>query len=202
MDVFFESQRGLQFSIEVGYFDTVLEIKEKIDKYQRIPVSKQTLIFDGRILQDDHNVEQCQILQNSRIQLLVSSSDRDRKRDSQAFVKTEQSPPPSDGTDAVNGQDSSYGTVTTKKTKKMRVMVLTKCGKRKIPVEVNGTDKVGELRKELSKVRQRFQFSLPQEGYFFIYKQNVMDDDQSFRWHGVDHGDTIEIFNGSVSGGP
>ena len=32
-------------------------------------------------------------------------------------------------------------------------------------------------------------------------KQNVMDDDRAFRWHCVDHGDTIDIFNGSVSGG-
>ena len=85
--------------------------------------------------------------------------------------------------------------------KKLRVMVLPKCGTRKIPVEVNAGDNVGELRKELAKIQQRFQLNLPQDGYFFIYKQNVMDDDRSFRWHRVDYGDTIEIFNGSVSGG-
>ena len=28
-----------------------------------------------------------------------------------------------------------------------------------------------------------------------------MGDDRSFRWHRVDHGDNIDIFNGSVSGG-
>ena len=85
--------------------------------------------------------------------------------------------------------------------KKLRVMVLPKCWTRKIPVEVNAGDNVGELRKELAKIQQRFQLKLPQDGYFYIYKQNVMDDDRSFRWHRVDHGDTIEIFNGSVSGG-
>ena len=85
--------------------------------------------------------------------------------------------------------------------KKLRVMVLPKCGTRKIPVEVNAGDNVGELRKELAKIQQRFLLNLSQDGYFFIYKQNVMDDDRSFRWHRVDYGDTIEIFNGSVSGG-
>lgn len=81
-------------------------------------------------------------------------------------------------------------------------MVLPKSGTKKIPVEVNAGENVGELRKELQRLHQRLQsFHLPQDGYFFIYKQNVMDDDKSFRWHHVAHGDTIEIFNGSVTGG-
>jgi hypothetical protein len=42
MDVIFEPLRGRPFSIEVGFFDSVLEIKEKIQKYQAIPITKQT----------------------------------------------------------------------------------------------------------------------------------------------------------------
>jgi len=38
-------------------------------------------------------------------------------------------------------------------------------------------------------------------GYFFVYKQNVMDEDRTLRWHEVKNGDTIEIFNGTVTGG-
>ncbi|CAA7046979.1 unnamed protein product [Microthlaspi erraticum] len=77
MDVFFETQSGGKFSIEVGYFDTVLKIKEKIEKYQRIPVSKQTLIFQGEVLlQDDLNIEQCKIYNNSRLKLFVSPHDQ------------------------------------------------------------------------------------------------------------------------------
>jgi ubiquitin C len=83
--------------------------------------------------------------------------------------------------------------------KKLKLMV--KSGTKKIPVEMNASDNVGELRKELQKLNQMLQFHLPQDGYFFIYKQNVMDDDKSFRWHHVSQGDTIEIFNGSVTGG-
>lgn len=82
--------------------------------------------------------------------------------------------------------------------KKLKLMVLPKSGT-KVPVEVNVMDNVGELRKELQRMQQHHQFNLPQDGYFFIYKQNVMEDDMSFRWHHVVQGDTIEIFNGSVT---
>ena len=85
--------------------------------------------------------------------------------------------------------------------KKLKLIVMSKCGTKKVPVEVNPSDNVGELRKELEKLDHRFQFHLPPEGYFFIYKQSVMDDDRSFRWHCVGQGDTVEIFNGCVTGG-
>ncbi|EOA19703.1 hypothetical protein CARUB_v10003551mg [Capsella rubella] len=206
MDVFFETQKGSPFSIELGYWDTVFEIKQKIEKYQHIPVSKQTLFFQGNVLQDHLNIEQCMILDNSRIQLYVPSPDQTSNQNRyNQVLKTEQSPQPKSTEQFVNGhQDSTVMMAMSNNNnnpKKLKVMVLLKCGTRKIPVEVNAGDNVGELRKELAKVQQRFQLSLPQDGYFFIYKQNVMDDDRSFRWHRVDHGDTIEIFNGSVSGG-
>ncbi|XP_031257271.1 ubiquitin domain-containing protein 7SL RNA1-like [Pistacia vera] len=285
MDVIFEPQRGRPFSIEVGFFDTVLEIKEKIHKYQGIPVQRQTLVFNGHVLQDDRDVEYCEILQNSHIQLFVAPDQSDKPQPQPhsqpqpqppqslpqpQLVKNEQASPskkihlriniPSSKTlvhlpldmdindtilhlkekihdvepipvnrlvvqsSGAELQDhrslcdcelmdnsevdvnvrpsptASGGTGTTG-SKKLKLMVLPKCGTKKIPVEVNATDNVGELRKELQKLHQRFHFHLPQDGYFFIYKQNVMDDDRSFRWHHVGQGDTIEIFNGSVTGG-
>ncbi|KAJ0016776.1 hypothetical protein Pint_10892 [Pistacia integerrima] len=268
MDVIFEPQRGRPFSIEVGFFDTVLEIKEKIHKYQGIPVQRQTLVFNGHVLQDDRDVEYCEILQNSHIQLFVAPDQsppqpQPQPQSQPQLVKNEQASPskkihlriniPSSKTlvhlpldmdindtilhlkekihdvepipvNSAELQDhrslcdcelmdnsevdvnvrpsptASGGTGTTG-SKKLKLMVLPKCGTKKIPVEVNATDNVGELRKELQKLHQRFHFHLPQDGYFFIYKQNVMDDDRSFRWHHVGQGDTIEIFNGSVTGG-
>ena len=271
---FFEPQRGKPFSIEVGYFDTVLEIKEKIQKYQSIPISKQTLIFNGQVLQDEGDIEKCEILHNSRIHLVVAA-DTDKPPVKMEELSPSPAPPPSTkiqlnvktspskmhipiemdindtvlklrekiqdmesvpvnrillhaaGTElhdhqilrdcevsdnseievsfrpsptssapavAVSGGASCGGG-----SKKLKLLVLTKCGTKKIPVEVNASDNVVELRKELQKLQQRLQLNLPQEGYFFIYKQNVMDDDRSFRWHHVGQGDTIEIFNGSVS---
>ncbi|CAM8964897.1 unnamed protein product [Rhodiola kirilowii] len=83
---------------------------------------------------------------------------------------------------------------------KIVVALATNMSKR-IQVEVNVGDKVGELRKELTRLQERLGFNLPADGYFFICKQNVMDDNKSFRWHGVGQGDTIEIFHGTVTGG-
>ncbi|KAL5840486.1 hypothetical protein ACOSQ4_013094 [Xanthoceras sorbifolium] len=275
MDVIFEPQRGRPFSIEVGFFDTVLEIKEKIQKYQGIPIPKQTLVFNGQVLQDDRDVEYCEILQNSHVQLLVVESEKPQFKNnnldpppvvvvpskmirlkinmpSSKTTTTHHLPIDMDVTDSIlrlkekihemepvpvnrlvvqasgavlqdhrslrdcdlvdnseidvniKPSPTTSGSGSTGKTagsKKLRVMVLPKCGNKKIPVDVNASDNVGELRKELQKLLQRYHFHLPQEGYFFIYKQNVMDDDRSFRWHHVSQGDTIEIFNGSVTGG-
>ncbi|KAL7230446.1 hypothetical protein ACSBR2_008846 [Camellia fascicularis] len=268
MDVFFEPTKGRPFSIEVGYFDTVLEIKEKIQKDQGIPISKQTLIFNGQVLDEEINVHFSQILDRSRIQLVITPESE------KLVTKMEESPQPSsfkkiqlllkmptsklsvmlemDVNDTIRRlkeriheidgapiqrlilhandfelhdnrvlQDyelpdrseieinvrpapttsSSTGSGNASNSKKLRVMVLTKCGTRKIPVEVNAGDNVGELRKELQKLHQRLHIHLPSEGYFFIYRQNVMDEDRSFRWHHVSQGDTIEIFSGSVTGG-
>ncbi|XP_021887354.1 uncharacterized protein LOC110806737 [Carica papaya] len=260
MDIFFETQKGRPFSIEVGFFDTVLEIKEKIHKYQGIPIPKQTLVFHDKVLQDDRDVDSCEILHNSHIQLLVASepdhmshltkiddptspskklvhlnininlpSSKSRLRlqldandtvlrlkekihEAEAAVPVNRMVILSGGTELQdhrclgecdNGEiDVSLKAPSTAVGgKRLKVMVLPKCGTKKIPVEVNASDNVGDLRKELAKLHQRLHFNLPQEGYFFIYKQNVMDDDRSFRWHHVSQGDTIEIFNGSVTGG-
>lgn len=71
MDVIFETPSGRQFTIEVWYFATVLEIKENIQKYQGIPVSKQTLVFNGRVMADDRDTEYYNVFQSSRIRLNV-----------------------------------------------------------------------------------------------------------------------------------
>lgn len=49
MDVVFETSKGRQFAIEVGFFDTVLEMKEKIQKYEGFPVAQQTLVFKDQV---------------------------------------------------------------------------------------------------------------------------------------------------------
>ncbi|KAL6282115.1 hypothetical protein ACE6H2_013044 [Prunus campanulata] len=286
MDVIFEPQRGRSFTIEVGYFDTVLEIKEKVQKYQGISVPHQTLVFNGQVLEDDKDVAYCEILNNSHIQLIVASeSEKPTTTNNNNNVKVEDSSPSkkiqlnvktptskmhvvvemdindtvtklkeniqamdqavpigrlvlqslgnelqdhrslrdcelSDNAEievslrpsptaaaaavaspvAMGGPAPGGGGVAVSRNK-LKLMVLPKCGMKKIPVEMNPSDNVGELRKELQKLHQRVHFHLPQESYFFIYKQNVMEDDRSFRWHQVGQGDTIEIFNGSVTGG-
>jgi hypothetical protein len=196
MDVIFEPQTGSPFSIEVGFFDTVLEIKEKIQKYQAIPISKQTLIFNGNVLQDNHNIEHCEILQGSHIQLIVSPDS-----DIAAIEILESSSIDVGFKGLPTNPIVARSRPTMAPPKKLKLTVLTRCGTKKIPVEMNVSDNVEELRKELEKLQQRLHFPLPEEGYFFIHKQNVMDEDQSFWWHHVGQGDTIEIFNGTVTRG-
>ncbi|RID70797.1 hypothetical protein BRARA_C02780 [Brassica rapa] len=60
-------------------------------------------------------------------------------------------------------------------------------------VDVNASDNVEELRKELEKMQQKYQLDLPAEGYFFKYKERVLVDDKSFSMNRVANGDTIEI---------
>ena len=83
----------------------------------------------------------------------------------------------------------------------MKVVVVHMGGDKKVQVEVSPTDNVKELRGELERVQREAQLCLPSYGYFFILIQIVMDEDISFLWHEVRHGDTVEIFHGSVSGG-
>ncbi|CAH8273243.1 unnamed protein product [Arabidopsis lyrata] len=91
-----EILNGSSFEIEVDYRDTLLEVKQKIERSQRIPVSKQTLIVDDIvILREDLNVKQCQIVHNSHIQLDVSADDDNPNRnDDDQMPQTEQSQAP------------------------------------------------------------------------------------------------------------
>ncbi|KAK8524354.1 hypothetical protein V6N13_015382 [Hibiscus sabdariffa] len=321
MDVIFETQIGKAFCIEVGFFDTVLEIKEKVQKYQGIPVAKQTLVFKGQVLQDERDVQHCQLLQNSHVHLIVASDSdynytqkpqvngqpqqqaplpsketqlnvnapsfttpvplqmdandqvlllKDKVQDQTEpvdpvnwlvvhsderqltedeiveilnIITPPTSPekgaagnimPPPGGSDMLKltwkdsadvntmaaaprttgGSDmlkltwkdsADVNTMApapkTTSSEKLKVLVLPRHGTKKIPVEMNATDNVGELRKELEKLQKRILLPLPPEGYFFIHKQSVMEDDRSFKWHHVRQGDTIEIFNGFVTRG-
>ncbi|KAL3838732.1 hypothetical protein ACJIZ3_023323 [Penstemon smallii] len=249
MDLIFLPNRGNPFYLEVGYFDTILEIKEKIQKFHGIPTSKQTLSFNGKTLHDELNIHSSDILDRSRIHLLIatefSSSSKIQlllkmptskqgisiemdinetiRRLKEKIYEIEGIPisrlvinsngielhdhksiheyDMSDNEEIIVAVRSSPVSSSSNGTRKLRIIVFTKCCSKKIPLEVNSLDNVGELRKKLEIMKEQLQFDLPQEGYFFIYKQNVMDDDRSFKWHHVGQGDTIEIFSGSVSGG-
>ncbi|KAJ4905648.1 hypothetical protein Rs2_09306 [Raphanus sativus] len=112
---------------------------------------------------------------------------------------TEHSPVQSNST-----EESSSQAFQTKKSPPPQKLTITmtqydKPG-RKFLLEVNTTDNVEELKKELE-----YQLDLPAEGYFllhkervFLHKERVLDDDKSFSMNLVANGDTIEIFPGPV----
>ncbi|XP_019087504.1 PREDICTED: uncharacterized protein LOC104724299 [Camelina sativa] len=85
---------GSSFEIEVDTKDTLLEVKQKIEKSQGFPVSRQTLIVDGIvILREDLNVKQCGIVHDSLLQLDVSSDKNpNHNGDDSQMPQTEPSP--------------------------------------------------------------------------------------------------------------
>ncbi|XP_047950787.1 polyubiquitin [Salvia hispanica] len=64
----------------------------------------------------------------------------------------------------------------------------------RIPVEVKDSSRVGEVREML--VERKL---LPLDEYILIHKQRIMREDFSLRWHGVETGDVLYVFKGSVS---
>lgn len=63
-----------------------------------------------------------------------------------------------------------------------------------IPVEIQDSSTVSDLREVLLSRK-----ILPQEDYLFIHKQRIMRDNCSLRWHGVENGDILYVFKGTVS---
>ncbi|KAL2474294.1 Ubiquitin-like superfamily protein [Abeliophyllum distichum] len=66
----------------------------------------------------------------------------------------------------------------------------------KISVEMNDTSTVNEVGKLLQERNV-----LPCDDYIFIHKQRLMRDQCSLRWHGVQNGDYLYIFKGTVTRG-
>ncbi|EXC23132.1 hypothetical protein L484_018263 [Morus notabilis] len=66
----------------------------------------------------------------------------------------------------------------------------------RIPLEVSDLSSVKDLRELLlsSKI-------LPLDDYLFIHKQRIMRDNFSLRWHGVEDGDFLYVFKGTVTRG-
>ncbi|CAH8273306.1 unnamed protein product [Arabidopsis lyrata] len=86
MDVIIDTLSGSTFSINVDFWETVLTIKEKIEKSQGIPVAKQTLYFQGKVLQDHVDKFDCQLLFDSRLLLYISPEDNPNQNNDQMLI--------------------------------------------------------------------------------------------------------------------
>lgn len=243
MDLIFETSTSKHFSIEIGFFDTVLEIKEKVNKDHGYPISDQKLYFKGQELIDDCNIEQCGILQNSLIYLMVTEADTraqikvivnepllKQQSTFEAYtnetvanfkhrIRVFEAIPTSRFVLFYGGNElqehrrlEEYGITDNSivnlvmrpyvasmlmSSNKLRVTVLARAdGTEKSPVEVNASDNVSELRREIQRLELEADLVLPPHGYFFIHKENVMEEDKSFMWHDVKDGDTIIVVDG------
>ncbi|KAJ7981314.1 Polyubiquitin-like protein [Quillaja saponaria] len=63
-----------------------------------------------------------------------------------------------------------------------------------IPLEMRDTSTVNDLRQLLLSRK-----ILPVDDYLFIHKQRIMHENCSLRWHGVENGDSLYVFKGTVS---
>lgn len=65
-----------------------------------------------------------------------------------------------------------------------------------IPVEIMDSCTISEMREGLQANK-----TLPRDEYIFVHKQRIMRENCSLRWHGVENGDTLFVFKGSISRG-
>ncbi|XP_037431644.1 polyubiquitin-B-like [Triticum dicoccoides] len=205
MEVTLETTQGRRFTVEIWYLSTVRRIKEYILRQEGIPVESQRLFFQGQELQDDRDTQHYPIVEGSHVSVFLEKAEMEDDKELAQFdppvdgmemevrVVARQPPPPpacNDGNGAAKVNNKLQ----------QRMSVEVKWGARAVTLEVSDMDAVKELRAELGSGAPHL--LLPDDGaYFFIYKQNVMEEERTLRWHDVKAGDTIEIFNGRVTGG-
>lgn len=71
MEVYIDPSDGRFFPVEIDFFETVREIKQRIEIYTGIPVTDQTLLFNGEVLDDDGMARHLGIKEGSYIRLKV-----------------------------------------------------------------------------------------------------------------------------------
>ncbi|KAJ9170094.1 hypothetical protein P3X46_018228 [Hevea brasiliensis] len=82
-------------------------------------------------------------------------------------------------------------------TRKLNIVVQTSSSllnAASIPLEMKDSSTINDLRRLLLSRK-----ILPQDDYLFIHKQRIMRDHCSLRWHGVESGDSLYVFKGTVN---
>ncbi|CAD6218768.1 unnamed protein product [Miscanthus lutarioriparius] len=189
MDVTFVCSGEEAFKMEVGYFDTVQDVKEKLQSRRGWPAAATSLLHNGGVLKDDvdgggSGIERHGVVEGSVIYVALLDGQhqhpQQNKRTEKRKRRGEAAPPP------------------------LRVTVVSRCGEGRVEMAVGARAAVSVLRAELERARGAgARFPLPRDGaYFFIHGQSVMDESRSFEWHGVASGDEVVVFDGSVTRNP
>ncbi|KAJ1260443.1 hypothetical protein BS78_10G232900 [Paspalum vaginatum] len=173
---------GRSVTLDVQASDTVARIKELLQDRTdgALPAARSALFFDKAEMEDGKTL-----------------ADYGPPADGMDVSVVVRQTPGAAAAAGGGGNGAGAGAGAAKNQQKVAVKV--KCGARVVALEVGAMDVVRDLRKEVERLR----LPVPDGGggYFFVYKQNVMDEDRTLRWHEVINGDTIEIFNGTVTGG-
>ncbi|XP_047051723.1 uncharacterized protein LOC124657168 [Lolium rigidum] len=197
MDVTFVcSSEEAPFKMEVGFFDTVRDIKQKLQGRKGWLATAMSLSHDGHALVDDVDDEshgftgRYGLVEGSVVHVAIDDEDTRRaqrqKESRRPGVKTRR--------DSVAPPAPP-----------LRLTVVSRCGAGRLEVAVRARGAVSALRVYLERVSSSGSggFPLPCDGgYFFIHGQSVMDEARSFEWHGVAAGDEVVVFPGSVTRGP
>ena len=194
MDVSFVCSGEKPFEMEVGFFDTVQDIKEKLQSRRGWPAAAMSLLHNGAALADDGGgIERHGIVEGSVIHVSLALDGPPRQQTRRA----KRSRPASRRRGDEEGAAAAAPP--------LRVTVVSRCGAGRVEVAVAARAAVSALRAELELERARGAggFPLPVDGaYFFIHRQSVMDEARSFEWHGVAAGDEVVVFDGSVTRAP
>ncbi|KAL4620174.1 hypothetical protein ACB092_06G134800 [Castanea dentata] len=242
--------RTLEFVMEVGLQEPVLEIKMKIEQLLGVPVASQTLSLSGWELMDGLDMEDYPIVTEgtkidltfksmiilpplnhcSKIQILVKFSSRqfNIEVDTTETVRSlKEKIHIIDGTPikrmslfycGIELQEdfrnlTEYGIHEFSEiivflkainrprdeppSKRLSLVVQTSSSllnAASIPVELKDSCTVNDLRQLLLSKK-----ILPIDDYLFIHKQRIMRDNCSLRWHGVENGDPLYVFKGTIS---
>ncbi|KAF7070196.1 hypothetical protein CFC21_075740 [Triticum aestivum] len=174
--------QGRSVALELDASCTVARLKEMLQERTdgALPATKVSVFLDKAEMEDDKALVEFE-----------PSSAEGMKMEVRVVVRQ---PPPSPACNNGNGAAKVNNKL------QQRMSVEVKWGAKTATLEVSDMDAVKELRAELGSAAPHL--LLPNDGaYFFIYKQNVMEEERTLRWHDVKTGDTIEIFNGRVTGG-
>ncbi|CAM0951936.1 unnamed protein product [Alopecurus aequalis] len=193
MDVTFVCSSGeAPFKMEVGFFDTVQDIKQKLQGHKGWPAATLTLSHDGHALADvdvdggTGVTERYGVVEGSVIHVVLVDNEMRRQQKQKSKSRRP-------------GKTKRDGVVKLP----LKVTVVSRCGAGRLEVAVDTRVAVSALRGELERASSGGSFPLPRDGgYFFIHGQSVMDEARSFEWHGVAAGDEVVVFPGSVTRGP
>ncbi|WRX14983.1 Ubiquitin-like domain - like 4 [Theobroma cacao] len=174
---------GREFAMEVGFQEPVLAIKRQAEQLLGIPVERQTLsvcdweLVDGLDMEDypivTHGVELADDFRNLNEYGISEFSEISVVLRTTNRLKED---PPTRGLNIVVQMSSSLLNAAT------------------IPLEMKDSSTVNDLRQLLLSRK-----ILPGDDYLFIHKQRIMRDNCSLRWHGVENGDCLYVFKGTVS---
>ncbi|CAL1406949.1 unnamed protein product [Linum trigynum] len=168
-------------TVEVDTSDTVKSLKEKIHVVAAPSggATRMSLFYSGVELEDDfRNLSEYGVHEFAEIVVFVKPMGR-----------------PKGGGGGV-GREASGGPGD----RALRLVVQTaSCllNGASIPVELEDSRTVSDLRELLLRSKS----GLPRDDYIFIHRQRIMRENCSLRWHGVQNGEVIYVFKGTVSRG-